>query len=553
MDQSFSYGLLVPISLNGPALDPPLSRQHCGCQRCIGNVICFSSFIAPMNRTVNRCLGFLCLFIFLHFNIVAFRRHLAARLPDDISDSEDPERVDYHDTHQQAPPPVPVEQPPAHSHPKPPSKWCQYNECLKGRWVPRTPPFSNLEEFQEEFASRGSSPWHECPIPDPAQGEERSEEKAKALKAKRLVDMMNYVWQPERGRQVPWDPEDFLVRLLKTPAGIIFIGDSVTAGWQHAFNSYLEQGVSAEKGGIMFLEIKSFVNGEAAPGIRSFTLAPGHPKTLELQKLAGVPDSRMGAPVFTSIEDHMLLGIPDLVNITERNGAPPGKPWPLGFMKRVTGWEGYLQELIAPRAGEEGVVTGDSIVVMNTGPHWSRGTLSMLPELGSAFAEHRVLFQVYKDMIEIVIRNLSPMRRLTILYRATNAAHPHCTQKTKPYDGYHAALQGEADFIDQITDMAANPVDRKVRLRWDWDRFDVHNDLWRQAIPRLQREREEMKRKGEVAEAELPPKWLFVDFWPMSLQRPDAHSDCLHWCLPAIYNEWSRHILHILHLEAGFS
>ncbi|KAH6916405.1 hypothetical protein BKA70DRAFT_1255682 [Coprinopsis sp. MPI-PUGE-AT-0042] len=521
MDQSFSYGLLVPISLNGPALDPPLSRQHCGCQRCIGNVICFSSFIAPMNRTVNRCLGFLCLFIFLHFNIVAFRRHLAARLPDDISDSEDPER--------QAPPPVPVEQPPAAVTLNPrPSGAIQ--RMLKGRWVPRTPPFSNLEEFQEELLREARH--HGTSAPYRIRRRERKGlREAKALKAKRLVDMMNYVWQPERGRQVPWDPEDFLVRLLKTPAGIIFIGDSVTAGWQHAFNSYLEQGVSAEKGGIMFLEIKSL-------SMVKQLQESGHLRwhrdiqRLRAPEAAGVPDSRMGAPVFTSIEDHMLLG----------------KPWPLGFeAEGVTGWEGYLQELIAPRAGEEGVVTGDSIVVMNTGPHWSRGTLSMLPELGSAFAEHRVLFQVYKDMIEIVIRNLSPMRRLTILPPSMH------TQKTKPYDGYHAALQGEADFIDQITDMAANPVDRKVRLRWDWDRFDVHNDLWRQAIPRLQREREEMKRKGEVAEAELPPKWLFVDFWPMSLQRPDAHSDCLHWCLPAIYNEWSRHILHILHLEAGFS
>lgn len=160
------------------------------------------------------------------------------------------------------------------------------------------------------------------------------------------------------------------------------------------------------------------------------------------------------------------------------------------------------------------------------------------------------------------------MRRLTIMYRATNAAHPQCTQKTKAYENYRAALQGESDFIDQVTEMAADPVDRKVRLRWDWDRFDIHNDLWRQAISKLQRERKELKEKG-VAEADLPPKWLFVDFWSMTLQRPDAHSDCLHCeckfyliylyltrmtgCLPAIYNEWSRHILHILHLEAGLS
>jgi hypothetical protein len=180
-----------------------------------------------MSRTVNRCVGFVCLFIFLHFNIVAFRRHLAQTWPDDIEEA--PEPVDEEGAHKQAHAPVPVEQAPARAHHKPPSKWCQYNECLKGRWRPRNPVFSNLEEFQEEFASRGSSPWHECPIPDPVEGEQRSEEEAKELKAQRLVNMMNYVWQPERGQQVPWDPEDFLVRLLKTPAGIIFIGGEWSA------------------------------------------------------------------------------------------------------------------------------------------------------------------------------------------------------------------------------------------------------------------------------------------------------------------------------------
>ena len=129
--------------------------------------------------------------------------------------------------------------------------------------------------------------------------------------------------------------------------------------------------------------------------------------------------------------------------------------------------------------------------------------------------------------MDIVINNMNQMRRMKILYRATNPAHPLCTQKTKPYADYTAALQGEADFVDQVSEMATDPNDRKVRLRWDWDRFDVHNDLWRQAVPLLQRERKELLSKG-VDLTESPPKWLFVDYWAMTLQRPDAHQDCLH-------------------------
>ena len=33
--------------------------------------------------------------------------------------------------------------------PSPKSEWCQYNDCLKGKWVPRNRSFKNLAEFQE--------------------------------------------------------------------------------------------------------------------------------------------------------------------------------------------------------------------------------------------------------------------------------------------------------------------------------------------------------------------------------------------------------------------
>ena len=146
--------------------------------------------------------------------------------------------------------------------------------------------------------------------------------------------------------------------------------DSVTAGWEHAFGSLLEQGLNAEKGGIAFDPVQAYVHGEEVTGIRPHMLRPNHPKTLELQRRAGVPDSRMKRPVFQIIEEHMLAEPSAIRNITESHGAKKGFTWTLN-MKRVPGWEGYLANITTPQPGEADSVTDDSLIVLNTGPHVS--------------------------------------------------------------------------------------------------------------------------------------------------------------------------------------
>jgi len=46
------------------------------------------------------------------------------------------------------------------------------------------------------------------------------------LEEQRLVDLMNYVWVPTEGagRMKKWDPEEFVVQMLRTPGGLILIG-----------------------------------------------------------------------------------------------------------------------------------------------------------------------------------------------------------------------------------------------------------------------------------------------------------------------------------------
>lgn len=70
-----------------------------------------------------------------------------------------------------------------------------------------------------------------------------------------------------------------------------------------------------------------------------------------------------------------------------------------------------------------------------------------------------------------------------------------------------------------------------VRTRWDWDRFQAHNDIWKDTVRELMKART----SGQVGGA----KWYYMDIWDQSMQRPDAHTenlvdpkhdhiDCLH-------------------------
>jgi hypothetical protein len=124
----------------------------------------------------------------------------------------------------QAPLPVPA--------PSPKSEWCQYNDCLKGKWAPRNPPFNDLADFQQAYKNGQEPIWSRAPIPSPSiSGLEFTDEERAVLEEQRLVDLMNYVWVPTEGagKMKKWDPEEFVVQMLRTPGGLILIGGESSA------------------------------------------------------------------------------------------------------------------------------------------------------------------------------------------------------------------------------------------------------------------------------------------------------------------------------------
>jgi hypothetical protein len=119
------------------------------------------------------------------------------------------------------------------------------------------------------------------------------------------------------------------------------------------------------------------------PTIRSQILTPGHPVTLELQKRAGVPDSRMKRPVFSIVEEHLLVHEDELrrlvgmsclskmAKVKLLNHIPPSMaapygaradwPWHLQTMKRAERWVDFLAHLSDPYTGFSNAGTLHSI------------------------------------------------------------------------------------------------------------------------------------------------------------------------------------------------
>ncbi|KAF8987977.1 hypothetical protein BDQ17DRAFT_1258067, partial [Cyathus striatus] len=190
----------------------------------------------------------------------------------------------------------------------------------------------------------------------------------------------------------------------------------------------------------------------------------------------------------------------------------------------------------------------DSVVVLNTGAHWSRHEYTMLPTDDMQADQQHRLELTFKQMLRRIRSRLTPLTHLTILYRATSPGHPQCHLSHNPYPSIHTALQSESpsSIPGRLLSSPYLTQDEKDdRLKWDWDRFEAHNELWKESIRKMGETRDRLGvNSGEGA------RWVYLDIWGMALMRPDAHLepgvDCLHWCLPGVLEEWNKQIYQVI-------
>ncbi|KIK67062.1 hypothetical protein GYMLUDRAFT_37100 [Collybiopsis luxurians FD-317 M1] len=411
---------------------------------------------------------------------------------------------------------------------------CQAHECAVGKWIPRLEPFTSLEHLQRVYANLYHPVWSGCGLAPGTYPEEDEAEKTR-LKGQRLVDTLNWEWVPDRGALLEYDTVDFVVRMLKSPGGLVLIGDSISGQHWHAIY-YTFRHLN-----ITFDSNPKYLPLAGASNVEQFVLSKNSPMTKILQEKAGVPQSRMERPFFTLLEEHMGLDESDIRAITN---AAPDYEWKHKF-RGVPGWEDHLKWLAMPREGEEESVTEDTLVVYNAGAHWSRHELGMLRAPTYA-QEQALLEESYQRMIDLVTSRLSPIKRMSIYYRSTSPGHPNCQDRTAPYKDMADARYNEQNLVDRLVDGVHSAGEKQMRNRWDWDLFRSHNRMWSNQIDFIMEQRPKNSQSA---------KWHYFDVWDLSMQRPDAHlnpgQDCLHWCLPSVFDEWTRLLYHRVILEEG--
>ncbi|KAH6919213.1 hypothetical protein BKA70DRAFT_1249545 [Coprinopsis sp. MPI-PUGE-AT-0042] len=235
---------------------------------------------------------------------------------------------------------------------------------------------------------------------------------------------------------------------------------------------------------------------------------------------SGVPPSRLKRPILTMIEDSLLVNDADLKIISQRLGTGKGENWKTE-LPRMQSWPKDL-------------VPEDTVLLLNTGIH------------------QNYLTEAYRQMLRVMSEQLKPVSRLSIVYRATAPGHPKCYTRTAPYKSGRMAETMEKNVISRLLQAVTTEEEREEKRKQDWDLFSVHNDLWRRAIVRLEQERKQALARP-YPYTKIYAKWYYLDVWNQALQRPDAHrdplADCLSYCSPALFNQWTRHLHHALQHE----
>ncbi|KAL1746918.1 hypothetical protein HDZ31DRAFT_61741 [Schizophyllum fasciatum] len=412
------------------------------------------------------------------------------------------------------------------------SPWCQFGECGVGKWVPRVPAVEKLV-----FGDPPS-----CRRPIDIYGNLIPEDVRPALEVQRSLDIVNWDWVPSRGKLMDLDMMDMAVRLMQSPGGLILIGDSLTVQHRDTFSvGFPSVGIHYDVNPPHLFEELGYTKID---NVVHWVARNNTPAWNTLMERAGVPASRMERPLLTVIQYHLSVNETEIREMTE---GPEDAQWAHGSGRgahpRVPGFQELVASLATPVPEHAETVTKDTVVLFNTGAHWSRGVMGNLIPRSNAKTEHALLHRTYQRMMDMHFRRLHASPRTSIFFRTTAPAHANCHETVNPYPSAQDADAADATLFTRLMEQAPDAAHALTWARWDWDKFRVHNGMWKAAIEKAQQAR---LGTGEG------PRWFYLDIYGLSLQRGDAHSnpdnDCLHWCGRAVPVQWTRQLYHQLKL-----
>ncbi|EIN03591.1 hypothetical protein PUNSTDRAFT_147021 [Punctularia strigosozonata HHB-11173 SS5] len=386
------------------------------------------------------------------------------------------------------------------------------NDLEAGTWTKRDPPL-DLEHFWN-----GDYTWVESAGQE---GEGLEGEALQTARRERAERLASWEWAGP-GAVADLDAEWMLVRALRSPGGIILVGDSIQLQLFEHLVKCIPRTVPHEtvksQSEVHYrvpLDEPHMVDGSYAV----FLSSSDSSVVLDLLRAANAPLERLSRPVITFVREDLLLTIE---SASELVGEVMGEVDGQHRLNNVVfgNWTDVLAANSLPirTQGTGRDWSGDrkNVVLLNSGAHWSPGCFHDLGE--------ESLWQTYSAMVHEVVSTLSALPATTLLYRPTIPGHASC-----------ASFLGPVSSPDELVPLTFDGD-------WGWTLFPSFNELWVNVLrggitgPHISEDRD------APSMGPKPPGYLPV--YTRSLLRPDAHrivgNDCLHLAGPGVTHEWAK-------------
>lgn len=261
-------------------------------------------------------------------------------------------------------------------------------------------------------------------------------------------------------------------------------------------------------------------NGKLVTLHKAISLVPTHPLALELVESGEFSSERIARPIVHLLRSHHLISDPtisrlvpssDANELVTRVGYPYGSdPDWIAFVR------GALKAYPQPASGSL-ENSSPTVVVVSSGPHWH---FNHFAHVAAEDADDAMLAG-YEGMVNNVVSSLPNDANLHVVVHATNPVADACSADASQRPS--TSSTHEPNFIP-------------APLRYNYHLFPLYDGLWRAAIERYgtRATRVEMLDDGHMMGKRLEAK------------KGPTKGDCLHFCIPALY-ETSRILMqHIL-------
>ncbi|KAJ9108626.1 hypothetical protein QFC20_003324 [Naganishia adeliensis] len=415
--------------------------------------------------------------------------------------------------------------------------WCTEEEYLDGEWVKREEEVT-MENIRRVFhyTDRGVL---KCQARETGYGDDPKEDDPRM--SERILETAQFEYRPKSGcRRHAWNRWNFSKFCLRSRAGCSLVGDSLADQIYMTIQHSMISGFGPKGAPDSLFHLSATPESQYIIKVNK-----NHPDAPALALAAGVEMSRLDRPVFTFHREHHLVSRPELDKALGRSpGYVPFVGGPSFAEQRFVWdrswwyekWTNLLRhavQFLPEKDGRKPVKEENSVIALSMGPHWSPREL--WPENFKQKPDtYDFVVRGFQGAFDTILHNVTQVaktHKVTAWWRSNSPGHYECWQYDKPENDRTDQLSTRDSSLQVHNWMHYPKMDKYVASHLGYKPSDSNHYL----------------RPTSYA-------MRYLDFWTMSIKRPDAHLkpaiDCLHFCQPGVAHEWLRFWWHMILIQA---